>query len=70
MRAHATLLMKEARLMALAKLTVEQFIKSRVRDREAMRRASARIDAFRKQYGRPAAGFDSLKILRKLREAR
>jgi len=56
--------------MASAKLTVEQFIKSRVKDQGAMRKASARIDAFRKQYGRPSSGFDSLKILRKLREAR
>jgi len=53
--------------MPSSQLTVEQFIKSRVKDREAMRKASARIDAFRKQYGQPEAGFDSLKILRKLR---
>ncbi|MBI3011776.1 MAG: hypothetical protein HYY58_04745 [Candidatus Omnitrophica bacterium] len=56
--------------MATAKLTVEQFIKSRVRDREALRKASARLDAFRKKYGQPEAGFDSLKILRQLRELR
>jgi len=56
--------------METSKLTVEQFIKARLRDREAMRRASARIDAFRKKYGLPEAGFDSGKILRKLREAR
>jgi len=56
--------------MATTRLTIEQFIKSRVRDREAMRKASARIDAFRKKYGRPEAGFDAVKILRQLREAR
>lgn len=56
--------------MASSKLTVEQFIKSRVKDHEAIRRASARIDAFRKKYGQPDAGFDSVKILRQLREAR
>ena len=53
-----------------AKLTIEQLLKSRVRDREAMRKASARIDAFRKKYGQPEAGFDSVKILRHLRETR
>ena len=52
------------------RLTVEQFIKSRVRNREAMRKASARIDAFRKKYGQPESGFDSVKILRHLRETR
>jgi hypothetical protein len=52
------------------RLTVEQFIKSRVRNREAMRKASARIDAFRKKYGQPEAGFDSVKILRHIRESR
>ena len=57
-------------MTSTVKMTVEQFIKSRVRDREAMRRASARIDAFRKKHGQPEAGFDSVKILRKLREAR
>lgn len=53
-----------------AKLSIEQFIKSRLRNRHAIRQASARIDAFRKKYGQPAAGFDSGKILRQLREAR
>ena len=56
--------------MASTKLTVEQFIKSRVKDHEAMRRASTRIDAFRKKYGQSVRGFDSLKILRKLRASR
>jgi hypothetical protein len=56
--------------MTSSRLTLEQFIKSRVRDREAMRKASARIDAFRKKYGQPEAGFDSAKILRQFREAR
>ncbi|MDP3723217.1 MAG: hypothetical protein Q8R91_06965 [Candidatus Omnitrophota bacterium] len=56
--------------MASSRLTVEQFIKSRVRDREVIRKASTRIDAFRKRYGQPEAGFDSVKILRQLRAAR
>jgi hypothetical protein len=56
--------------MPLAKMTVEMFIQSRLKDREAMRKAATRIDAFRKKYGRPEAGFDSLSILRKLRAAR
>jgi hypothetical protein len=56
--------------MALLKLTTEQLIKSRIRDRQAMRKASAKIDAFRKRYGQPEAGFESVAILRHLREAR
>lgn len=56
--------------MAESKMTAEQLMKSRVRNRDAMRKASARIDAFRKRYGQPEAGFDSVRILRKLREGR
>ena len=56
--------------MAPSRLTLEQFIKSRVKDREAMRKASLRLDAFRKRYGQPEAGFDAVKILRHLREVR
>lgn len=56
--------------MASSRFSVEQFIKSRVRNRGAIQRASARIDAFRKKFGHPEAGFDSVKILRQLREAR
>jgi len=52
------------------KMTLEQFLTSRIRDREMMRKASARLDAFRKKYGKPEAGFDSVKILRKLRDSR
>lgn len=52
------------------KMTIEQFLKSRVRDLEAIRKASARIDAFRKKYGQPDTDFDSGKILRKLRDSR
>ena len=56
--------------MASTKLTIEQFIKSRARDWEAIRKASARIDAFRKKYGRPDPTFNSVAVLRKFREAR
>ena len=56
--------------MAPAKMSVEQLIRSRVRNRAAIRKASDRIDAFRKRYGQPEAGFDSVAILRRLRESR
>ncbi len=56
--------------MTYSKLTVERFIKSRIRNRESIRKASAWIDAFRKKYGRPARNFDSVQVLRKLRESR
>ena len=52
------------------KLTVEQFIASRVRDRDAMRRAARHMDALRKRCGKPEKGFDSVAVLRKIREAR
>jgi hypothetical protein len=53
-----------------SKLTVEEFIKSRVRDVEAMRRAARHMDALRKRCGKPEKGFDSVAVLRKIREAR
>jgi hypothetical protein len=56
--------------MTISRLTVERYIKARIRNRDAMRKASARIDAFRKKYGRREAGFDAVKILRKLRASR
>lgn len=56
--------------MAAMRLTIDELLKSRLRNRQAMRQASSRIDAFRKRYGRPEEGFDSVKILRHLREAR
>jgi hypothetical protein len=56
--------------MTYSKLTVERFIKSRIRNRASIRKASAWIDAFRKKYGRPTRGFNSVKALRKLRESR
>jgi hypothetical protein len=56
--------------MSSAKLTVEQFIKSRVRDREAMRQAARHMDELRKRCGKPEKGFNSVEVLRKIREAR
>ena len=56
--------------MSSTKLTVEQFIKSRLRDVEAMRKAARHMDTLRKRCGKPEQGFDSVSVLRKIREAR
>ena len=44
------------------KMELEDFVKTRVKDRQAMLRASAAIDVFRKKYGKPDKGFDSVII--------
>jgi hypothetical protein len=56
--------------ISLSKMTVAEFLESRVRDREAMRKAARHMDELRKRCGKPEKGFDSLTVLRKLREAR
>jgi hypothetical protein len=56
--------------MASSRFTVEELITSRVRDREAMRKAARHMDVLRKRCGKPEKGFDSVAILRKIREAR
>ena len=52
--------------MASAQLTIEQFIESRVRDREAMRRAARHMDELRKRCGKPEKGFNSVEVLRNM----
>ncbi len=52
------------------KMTLEEFIASRVRDRDSMRDAVRRMDALRKRFGKPEKGFNSVEVLRKLRDAR
>ncbi|MBI4596862.1 MAG: hypothetical protein HY737_00490 [Candidatus Omnitrophica bacterium] len=59
--------------MAVAKFTkftVEEFIKSRLRDVATMRQAARHMDALRKRCGKPEPGFESVAVLRKIREAR
>lgn len=56
--------------MASSKLSVEEFLTSRVRDRDAMRRAAHHMDELRKRFGKPEKGFNSVEVLRKIREAR
>ena len=56
--------------MTTSKFTVEELITSRVRDRDAMRKAARHMDELRKRFGQPEKGFDSVTVLRKIREAR
>lgn len=49
------------------KLTVDELLRSKVRDREKMAKASRAIDRLRRK---PPLGWDTVAILRKLREAR
>lgn len=51
-------------------MKVEDFIKSQLKDRQAMLRASRLIDEFRKRYGKVQKGFDSVEIIRKMRDTR
>jgi hypothetical protein len=51
-------------------IKVEDFVKSRLKDRRAMLRASKLIDEFRKAYGKVRKGFDSVEIIRKMRDSR
>ncbi len=51
-------------------IKLEDFVKNRLKDRHAMLEASKRIDEFRKKYGRITRGFDSVEIIRKMRDAR
>jgi len=53
-----------------SRLTVEEVLTSRVRDRERMRRAARHMDELRKRCGKPEKGFDSVSVLRRLRESR
>lgn len=52
------------------KVTVDELLRSKIRDREKMADAAHRIDEFRRKYGNPPKGFDSVSAIRKLRESR
>lgn len=51
-------------------LSLEEFTKSRVKDRRGMLEASQRIDEFRRKYGKTDKNFHSTEIIRKMRDAR
>ena len=52
------------------KLTVDELLRSKIRDREKIAEAARHIDAFRRKYGKPSKGCDSVSLIRKLRETR
>lgn len=52
------------------KKRIENLLKARLKDKIAMSKASMGIDALRAKFGRPSAGFDSLRLLRQLRASR
>ena len=54
----------------MGQIKLEEFLKMRLKDRKAMQCASKRIDEFREKYGKADRGFDSVKIIRKMRESR
>lgn len=54
--------------ISLSKMSVTEFLESRVRDREAMRQAARHMDELCKRCGKPEKGFDSLVVLQKIRE--
>ena len=51
-------------------ISIEDFVKSKLKDRRAMVRASKAIDEFRKTYGKVEKGFNSVEIIRKMRDNR
>ncbi len=51
-------------------IKLEDFVKTRLKDRHAMLEASRLIDEFRKKYGKTEKGFDSVEIIRKMRDTR
>ena len=51
-------------------IKVEDFVKSELKDRQAMLKASKLIDEFRERWGKPEEGFNSLRIIRKMRDNR
>ena len=52
------------------KKRIENLLKARLKDKIAMSKASMGIDALRAKFGRPSAGFDSLRLLKQLRASR
>jgi len=54
----------------MAQIKLDEFLKMRLKDKEAMLRASKKIDEFREKYGKTEKGFDSVKIIRKMRDSR
>lgn len=51
-------------------IKIEDFVKNKLKDRPTMLRASKLIDEFRKTYGKVKQGFDSVEIIRKMRDTR
>jgi len=49
---------------------INEILESRLRDREAMRKASHRMDELRRRCGKAEKDFNSVAVLRKIREAR
>ena len=56
--------------MTAPKMSLSELIESRVRDRDLMRKAARHMDELRKRCGKPERGFESVAVLRKIREAR
>lgn len=51
-------------------IKIEDFVKSKLRNRRAMLRASNLIDDFRKKHGKVKNGFDAVEVIRKMRDSR
>jgi len=60
----------EVKIPVISHAKLDTFIKVRLKDRVAMLRASRRIDEFRKKYGKREKGFDSVSMIRKMRDSR
>ena len=54
----------------MSKMELETFLSHRLKDRAAIAKAARAIETFRRTHGRTGDGFDSVKVIRKLRDAR
>lgn len=54
----------------MGQIKLEEFLKMRLKDREAMLRASKKIDEIREKYGKVEKDFNSVEIIRKMRDSR
>ncbi len=56
--------------MISSQMSTMEILEARLRDRDAMRRAARQMDELRKRCGKPEKDFESLTVLRKIRQAR
>lgn len=54
----------------MGQIKLSEFLKMKLKNHEAMHRASRAIDAFREKYGKVDKEFNSTAVIRKMRDSR